>query len=89
MSGPPTGLAQGTSYELVGRIDDPILVNPISWDWYVDGQFVGTTSDEHFSGTVTGSPGSEQEIDAVVADYDGQQRTAAFFIPVCNGTFTC
>lgn len=85
VTGPATGLASGMEYELLALPYDPELINPVSWTWYVDGAYVGTTSSGQFTWT-TGSPGSTQSVQVVVTDVNGLTRSASTQVTACSGS---
>lgn len=87
--GPATGLPAGTSYELTASTSDPAAVSPVTWDWYVDGTQVGSTTVGTFD-WATGDAGTTQDITVVMTDVNGIQHTAYTTATACTGSeFSC
>jgi hypothetical protein len=82
--GPATGLASGMEYQVNGIPHDPVLLAPLSWAWYVDGTYAGTTSDGSFSWT-TGAPGTTQSIQTIITDANSETRSASTTARACPG----
>jgi hypothetical protein len=63
----PTDVDAGTSYSVSASTNDPSLVNPLTWSWYVDGTLYGTSSSPEMA-IISGAPGTTQEVRAVATD---------------------
>jgi hypothetical protein len=60
-----------------------------NWASYVDGSFVGNSSDGYFTWHA-GDQGYTQEVDAVVTDANGLTHTGTTFVTACTGNqITC
>ena len=66
----PSGVDAGMTYSVSAYTDDPLMVSPLTWSWYVDGA-AGTTSDGGFS-VQAGAPSTTQEISAYAPDATGR-----------------
>jgi len=83
LNGPTTGFSPGTWYDVSGYTDDPNMVGPVTWTWYVNGSVTGTSSDGRYS-FQTGAAGTQQEIDALITDANSLSHWATIFVSSCT-----
>ena len=81
----PSAVDPYTTYTVSAETNDPVLVNPVTWAWYVNGALKGTTSNP--TTTVTAGPaGSSQKILVVVTDPNGRSVSGSKTVNVPNVT---
>jgi hypothetical protein len=89
VSGPSTGIGSGVGYDITAATFDPLMIEPVNWDFYVDGTYVGSSSDGTYHGTA-GSAGTTQTIVANITDANSRTGTGSYNLTVCTGTLiTC
>lgn len=75
----PSSVNAGATYSVSATTDDPLMVSPLTWSWYVDGALAGTTSDGEFS-VQAGAPSTTQEISAYATDAYGRSAYGVTFV---------
>lgn len=87
--GPSSGIRSGGSFEVRASTDDPIMEGPVTWSFYLDGNYVGASSDGVYSFTA-GDPDTVQEVDAVIMDANGRTHIGVTYVTVCPASqFIC
>ena len=87
--GPLGGIAAFSTYTVQASTDDPIMEGPVTWAFYVDGSFVGNSSDGYFTWNA-GDQGYTQQVDAVITDANAVTHTGTTFVTACTGNqITC
>lgn len=66
----PSSVNPGTNYGVSATTNDPILTNPVTWSWYVNNSFVGTSSNPLFT-VHSGGPSTQQVVKVVASDESG------------------
>lgn len=80
-------VAPYTSYSVSTTTNDPLLISPVTWSWYVDGQLAGTTSDPVFTAT-SGDPLTQQQVQVVGSDGTGHTVSGNITVQVTAGCGT-
>lgn len=80
----PSTIGTGQSYQIAADTDNPDLVGQARWTWYLNGDYVGTTTDPSFT-TTSGAPDSYESFAVVVSDDYGHSTTGYATIYVCPG----
>jgi hypothetical protein len=76
-------------YDITAATLDPLMIEPVNWDFYVDATYVGSNSTGTYHGTA-GSPGTTQTIVAVITDANSRTANGSYNLTVCTGTLiTC
>lgn len=79
------------AYPVSATSNDPLLVGPVTWSWYVDGTLNGTTSDPQFS-VMAGDPLTQQQVQVVATDVNGHAvsgQTQVFATAGCGTQLIC
>lgn len=67
----PSTVPPSAPYTVSATTNDPLLVGPLTWSWYVDGTFYGTTNSPEMT-VQAGGPNASQTIQVVASDPDGR-----------------
>lgn len=67
----PAYIEPGQQYSVSATTDDPLLVSPVTWSWYVDGSHVETTTEPNTYVGAPGEPYTSQSLEVVVTDGNG------------------
>jgi hypothetical protein len=86
IAGPGT-IYGGASYTATGLVYDAEWVDPVTWQWSVDGMSMSETSAE-FTWNA-GPAGTTQEIDVTATDGNGLIHSASTFVTGCGQEFIC
>lgn len=87
--GAPSSAPSGIAYDVSAATTDPNMINPVTWTWYVDGSYAGSTSTGQFS-VVGGQPDSYQSIAVYANDNYGHQTYGSADVWICDsGVFIC
>ena len=85
VSGPSTGLGSGVGYDITAEVNDPFMIGPVNWDFYVDDNYVGSNSTGTYHGTA-GDPNSTQTILAIITDANSRTASGTYVLTVCDST---
>lgn len=72
----PSTVALYASYTVSLSTDDPLLVDPLTWSWYVNGVFQGTSTSPEMT-FQAGGPNTSQEVRAYGTDINGRTINSA------------
>jgi hypothetical protein len=84
----PTSSPPYASYGVSAVPTDWRLVGPITWHWYVDGNYVGTSSGDSYTSFVVpggGTPGTWQGVTAWAQDANGYWQSGSTNVWICPG----
>lgn len=74
-------------YAVSTTTNDPLLISPVTWSWYVNGQLAGTTSAPQFT-VNSGDPSTQQQIQVVGSDGNGHSVSGQTTVNVNAGCGT-
>jgi hypothetical protein len=80
----PNSVEPYQSYSVSATTNDPLLISPVTWSWYVDGSLAGTTSDPQFT-VYAGGPTYNQQVDVVTTDGNGHSVSGSTTVYVTSG----
>lgn len=83
----PGSTYAGGSYTQNGLVHDAQFVDPVTWQWSVDGTPMSETRSE-FTWNA-GSAGTTQEVDVTATDGNGVSHSASIFVTACPQEFSC
>ena len=64
------------------------MVNPVNWSWYVNGQFIRTTTNPQTS-ILAGNAYSQQQVQVTAQDNYGHSASGTTNVLVSCGTNNC
>ncbi len=67
----PEVVYPGIRYPVTATTSDPLLTDPVTWSWYVDGSLAGTTTSPSFK-VLSGAESTEQLVEVVATDGNGR-----------------
>jgi hypothetical protein len=68
----PSTVDPSATYTVTASTDDPLMVSPLSWSWYVNGSYIGSTGESPQLSVQAGGPNSSQNIQATATDPNGR-----------------
>jgi hypothetical protein len=80
----PGSVEPSQEYPVSATTNDPLLVSPVTWSWYVDGSLVGTTTEPEFT-VNAGEPSNMQQVEVVATDGNGHSVSGSTHVWVGSG----
>jgi hypothetical protein len=68
----PSTVDASAYYNVTASTNDPLMVSPLSWSWYVNGSYIGSTGESPELSVQAGGPNSSQNIQATATDPNGR-----------------
>jgi hypothetical protein len=65
------------AYSVSSTLNDPLLVSPVTYSWYVNGELRNTTTDPQVT-VSAGDPWTDQQIELVATDVNGHSSATAY-----------
>jgi hypothetical protein len=81
----PHMVQPGDTYEVSAVTHDPVLRYPVTWSWYIDGTFVGSTDTPSTTVGAPSAPFSSQSVQVVASDPYGRSAVGSALVSTGSG----